>query len=96
MKNMDTFSYEQRASNVFFQNELFKTRIIELKQGQKMPECRMDCFVIFHVIEGEVQISKNDETVTLTINQVLITEPALLSMQTSTGAKILGIQIRER
>jgi len=88
--------YENRGSNVFYQNELFKTRIIVLEAGGKIPECQMDSFVMFYVVEGEVLLRKNDEFSTLKENQVFITEPALLSMETTSGARIMGIQIAIR
>ncbi|MDZ7797975.1 MAG: hypothetical protein U5N56_13490 [Candidatus Marinimicrobia bacterium] len=35
-----------------------------------------------------------DESATLKENQVFITEPALLSMGSETGARLLGVQIK--
>jgi len=94
LMNLESEAYEQREKNVFFQNELFKTRIIDLKPGQRIPDCQMDCFVLFYVVQGEVKLRKNDETASLKEKQVFITEPALLSMETSSGAKLMGIQIK--
>jgi quercetin dioxygenase-like cupin family protein len=96
LMNLESEAYEKREKNVFFQNELFKTRIIDLKPGQRIPDCQMDCFVLFYVVQGEVQLRKNDETATLKENQVFITEPALLSMETRSGARLMGIQIKTR
>lgn len=86
--------YEKRSVNVFFENDLFKTRMIVLEPGQKIPECTMDSFVMFYVVKGEVLLRKNEESTKLKENQVLITEPALLSMETSTGARLMGVQIK--
>lgn len=96
LMNLEAEEYEKREKNVFFQNDLFKTRIIDLKAGESIPECQMDCFVIFHVVKGEVLLRKNDQKATLKENQVFITEPALLSMQTDSGARLVGIQIKSR
>ena len=96
LMNLETEAYEKREKNVFFKNELFKTRIIDLKAGESIPECLMDCFVIFHVVKGEVLLRKNEQKAILKENQVFITEPALLSMQTDSGARLMGIQIKIR
>ena len=93
---MDSEAYEQKEKNVFFQNDLFKTRVIGLKPGQKIPDCQMDCFVIFYVVKGEVMLRKNNEYATLKESQVFITEPALLSMETINGARLMGVQIKTR
>ena len=93
LMNLEAEGYENRKVNVFFENDLFKTRVIVLKQGQKIPECQMNDFVMFYVVKGEVLLRKNDEESVLKENQIFITEPALLSMETNTGARLLGVQI---
>jgi len=96
LMNLESEGYEQREKNVFFQNDLFKTRVIDLKPGGKIPDCQMDCFVMFYVVKGEVLLRKNDESATLKENQVFITEPALLSMETINGARLMGVQIKTK
>mgnify|MGYP005868380043 CR=1 FL=1 len=96
LMNLEAEGYENRNVNVFFQNDLFKARVIVLEAGQKIPECRMDCFVMFYVVKGEVLLRKNNESSILKENQVFITEPALLSMETNSGARLFGIQIKIR
>lgn len=86
--------YENRQVNVFYQNDLFKTRVIVIEAGGKIPECQMDTYVMFYVIKGEVVLTKNDETAMLKENQVFITEPALLSMESVSGARLMGVQIK--
>ena len=88
--------YENRSVNVFYQNDLFKTRVIVLEAGGKIPECRMDSFVLFYVVKGEVQLRKNEETSLLSENQVFISEPACISMESPGGARLMGIQIKDR
>ena len=56
----------------------------------------MACFVLFYVVKGEVLLRKNKESAILKENQVFITEPALISMETENGAKLMGVQINTR
>ena len=94
LMNLEAEGYENRKVNVFFKNDFFKTRVIVLKQGQKIPECQMNDLVMFYVVKGEILLRKNDEESILKENQIFITEPALLSMEANTGARLLGIQIK--
>lgn len=94
LMNLEAEGYEKRNVNVFFENNLFKTRVIVLEPEQKIPECMMDSFVMFYVVKGEVLLRKNEESAVLKEGQVFITEPALLSMETNTGARLMGIQIK--
>jgi len=94
LMNLEAEGYEKRGVNVFFQNDLFKTRVIVLEAGGKIPLCQMDTFVMFYVIKGEVVLKKNEESATLKENQVFITEPALLSMESVSGARLMGVQIK--
>ncbi len=73
------------ALNVFYQNDLFKTRSIVLEAGGKIPACRMESYVMFYVVEGEVLLHKNEETSPLREEQVFISEPALISMESQPG-----------
>lgn len=94
MMDLDALPYEKRGQNVFYEADEFKTRIIELKPGQSMPDCQMASYVLFYIVFGEVRITKDAETVRLKEHQVFITEPALLSMESVTGARIMGVQIK--
>ncbi|MFO7881494.1 MAG: hypothetical protein R6U52_03015 [Kosmotogaceae bacterium] len=93
LKNMSYENHENRDKNVFFENESFKTRIIGLKPGQMIPKCNMKSFVFFYVLSGEVEITKNNESTKLKEGQLLITEPATISIKTEKGSKLLGIQL---
>jgi len=86
--------HERRNINVFYQSERFKTRIISLEAGGKIPECVMESYVMFLVIKGEVRLNKGAETATLRENHLFISEPATLSMESVEGARLLGIQIK--
>ena len=94
LMNLETEGHENRSVNVFYQNDTFKTRVIVLEAGGKISPCQMETFVMFYVVEGEVVIKKNDESSPLKENQVFITEPALLSMESASGARLMGVQIK--
>ncbi|MDP3386556.1 MAG: hypothetical protein Q8S24_04930 [Eubacteriales bacterium] len=94
LMNFEVEGYEKRSVNVFFQNDVFKTRVIVLEAGGKIPPCQMDTFVMFYVVKGEVVLKKNEESATLKENQVFITEPALLSMESVSGARLMGVQVK--
>lgn len=93
LSQIKAFPYEKREKNVLYKSEEFKTRIIELPPGGKMPPCKMSEYVIFVVLSGEVMVEVNSDKIDLKEKHCLITEPAILSMQTKTGARILGVQI---
>ncbi|MCL4386713.1 MAG: hypothetical protein M1479_07860 [Actinobacteria bacterium] len=93
LDSIKTYPYEERGKNVFFKVNEFKTRIIKLLPGENIPECEMASYVIFIVLEGEVEIKVNTDKANLVKNQCLITEPSLISMQSKNGVKIVGIQI---
>jgi len=93
LNEMMAHRYEEREKNVFYQTEEFKTRIIELPAGGKMPTCEMAFHVIFYVLDGEARVTVNSESVALKEKQCLITEPATISMKTKNGVRLMGIQI---
>jgi quercetin dioxygenase-like cupin family protein len=92
--NLSAEGYENRNVNVFFQNDLFKTRVIALEPGGKVPECRMESYVLFYVVRGEVLLNKNGESSPLREGQVFISEPARISMESQAGARLMGVQIK--
>ncbi|MFW5794263.1 MAG: hypothetical protein ACOCV1_02160 [Bacillota bacterium] len=94
LMKLDIKSYEKKGVNVFFQNEKFKTHLIVLEAGGKISPCQMEAHVLFYVLKGEVLFRKNSESSILKENQVFITEPALLSMESASGARLMGIQIK--
>ncbi len=96
LREMTAFPYEQRDKNIFYVTSEFKTRIIDLPYGGHIPLCEMTSYVIFYVLDGEVMVTVNSETITLKEKQCLITEPATISMKTKGGAKLLGIQIAKK
>ncbi len=93
LKAKPSHPYEERDKNVFYKAKEFKARIIELPANGAMPTCVMKSHVIFHVISGATIVSVNGESAILEEGQCLITEPATLSMKTTDGVRIMGIQI---
>ncbi len=96
LKTMPSFPYEQRDKNVFYRSPEFKARIIELPPGGSMPDCDMDSFVVFTVIQGTATVNVNGKESRLQSGECLITEPAVLSMKTQSGVKIMGLQITKK
>lgn len=95
LKAMQSYPYEERDKNVFYKAKEFKARIIELPSRGEMPACKMESYVIFHVVSGGAEVSVNGEIANLEKGQCLITEPATLSMKTKDGVKIMGIQVEK-
>ena len=90
---MTAYEYDQRDKNVFYKTPEFKIRIIALDPGQYMPRCDMISFVVFVCIEGEAEVHVGVDKVSISARRGFVTEPATISMETKTGARLLGIQI---
>ncbi|MBE0477503.1 cupin domain-containing protein [Candidatus Aerophobetes bacterium] len=93
LKTMTAYPYEERQKNVFHKAKEFKTLIIALSPGDKIPVCEMSSHVIFYVVEGEAEVTVDEEKITIREGQCLITKPATLSMRTEGGVRIMGMQI---
>ena len=92
---MEVHGYDQREKNVLHQTPGFKMRVIRLAPGGSMPECRMATHVVLVCVEGCAEVRADGEEVTLSRGQCLVTPPATLTMESETGARLLGIQIAE-
>ncbi len=91
---MEVFNLKKmEGKKQIFERDEFKIRHIQLPEEGKIPPCKMSSYVIFNVINGEVDVTVNDEEVNLKDGQCLVTAPATLSMKTKKGVKMLGIQI---
>jgi hypothetical protein len=93
LNKMQVFPFSEREKNVFFSGAGFKTRIIVLPAGGTMPECPMSTVVIFYVVSGEVLVTVDGEASHLGVGHCLIGQPALYSMKTELGVRMLGVQI---
>ncbi|HDR88202.1 MAG TPA: hypothetical protein ENN63_01055 [Bacteroidetes bacterium] len=88
--------YEKRNKNVLYQADEFKIRIIDLPENGSVPPCEMVTYVVFTVMQGEVIIMADGVPHHLSEKQSLVSEPAVFSMKSSKGAKLMGIQIKKR
>ena len=95
LKEMKSFPYSKRDKNVFYSTKEFKARIINLSAGEEIPSCKMPSYVIFYIIDGEAVITVNSKELTIETGKCLITEPAILSVKTVAGVKMMGIQINK-
>ena len=98
LQSTSAYPYEQRDKNVLYQGETFKTRIIELKGGEKLPPdepCEMETYVIFYIVSGRIGLNIDNEYAEAGKDQCVISEPALYQMKALEPTKILGIQIQK-
>ena len=91
--NLEEIDPGSKPAEVFYEGNNFNSRLISLKKGEEIPPCDMDSNLIFTIIEGEVEISVNEQKNILSQNQVLIADPGLFSMEALKDSKIMGIQI---
>ena len=91
--DMEAYGYEQRSKNVFHETPEFKMRVIDLPAGGSIPQCEMASHVVFMCAAGEALVTVDGEETSLTPAKGLVTAPAMVSMRSETGAKLLGIQI---
>ena len=83
-----------QKSILLYEKDGFKLRSITLNPGDDIPPCEMASSVIFHVLAGSVEITSNAHTASIKEGQCVVSEPATISMFSTTGARLLGIQIR--
>ena len=98
LQSTSAYPYEQRDKNVLYQGETFKTRIIELKEGEKLPPdepCEMETYVIFYIVSGRIGLNIDNEYSEAEKDQCVISEPANYQMVAIEDTKILGIQIQK-
>lgn len=93
--NIEGKPYEERHKNVLYKTEDFKIRVIDLPENGAMPECNMETYVVFVVLQGKVDIKVNGQIQALCEKQSLVSEPAVFSMKSEKGAKLMGIQIKK-
>jgi quercetin dioxygenase-like cupin family protein len=56
----------------------------------------MSSFVIFYLVSGEVEVMVNNEKSLLKEGELLISEPARLSIQAIKASRLVGIQINKQ
>ena len=93
LKKMEKGPDGKQKSKLLFEKDGIKLRTIILGPDERIPPCDMTSRVIFHVVEGSVDITVNEETRCLREGFCIITEPATISMRADNGSRLLGIQI---
>jgi len=88
------YPYQQRERNVLYKRPEFKARIIELASGGGIAECRMADHVIFIGLEGQATVTIDGQAEEVSQGKCLVGGPGLFSMETESGARLLGIQIK--
>jgi len=96
LNKIKSYPYKDRDKNVFYATDEFKTRIIDLVAGQEIPACQMASYVIFYVIEGEAIITVNSHKSFINTGKCIITDPAVISLKSDTGVRIVGIQVKKQ
>jgi len=56
----------------------------------------MDSNVILTVIKGTVTLTRNGETAVLTEDQAFVSGPAVLTLSSDTGARLMDVRINNR
>ncbi len=92
-KTMELDMDKERETKVVYNADGLKVRIIQLSTGAKIPDCEMASHVMFHILEGDVEITVNQKPVIVNAGQVLVCEPAIISMKSINYARIMGIQV---
>ena len=96
LNRIKSYPYKDRDKNVFYATDEFKTRIIDLAAGQEIPACQMASYVIFYVLNGEAIITINSNKSVINSGNCIITEPAVISLKSDTGSRIVGIQVKKQ
>jgi quercetin dioxygenase-like cupin family protein len=96
LRSVSDHPFEEREKNVLYRSEDLAVRIISLPPGGGIPPCEMASYVIFTVISGKVLVEANGEKAALEEGWCLISEPAVLSMRSDDGARVLGVQVASR
>jgi len=90
---MPAYGRGEKSRNVLYETPEFKMRIIALGRGERIPECEMSSYVVFICVEGEADIRAGEDRITLSAGQAVVSEPSTLSMESASGARLLGVQI---
>lgn len=80
----------------FHEGDLFNARIIILEPGRKVHDRVMDSNVIFIVLKGKVTLARDGETAVLTEHQAFVSGPAVLSLSSEAGARLMGVRVDNR
>ena len=97
IKNLIAFSKEGPAKSIFYDEGNLKAQLMCLKAGQLIPPCKMGNDVLFYVIQGEGEISVDNEKENLFagVSIVVPREAESRSISAKTDMVILGVQARK-
>lgn len=90
------FPSERRGHHVLYDGGTMKVRIVDLEEGERIPDCIMAESVLFHVLEGAVTITVDGKPARLRAGQCLITGPATLTMTAHERTRLMGVQFPGR
>ncbi len=90
------FPFERRGHHVLYDGDAMKVRIVDLEDGERIPDCIMAELVLFHVLEGVVTISVDGKPARLRAGQCLISRPATLTMTAHERSRLMGVQVPGR
>lgn len=93
LNDSNVYLFEERERNVIFQSETMKVRLIHLEAGGEIPPCKMTTNVLFFILQGEGAIVVNEASNQVKPHSLVITPPAIISMKSEKGMRLLGIQI---
>jgi len=90
------FPPESRGRHVLYDGDAMKVRIVDLDEGERIPDCIMAESVLFHVLEGAVTITVDGKPARLRAGQCLITGSATLTMTAHERSRLMGVQVPGR
>jgi quercetin dioxygenase-like cupin family protein len=82
LTEMPAFPYKKRDKNVFDSSKEFKVRIIKLSSNEEIPSCEMGSFVVFYVLEGDAELTVNQDKSIIKTGMCIITDPSTFSLKT--------------
>lgn len=96
LKTLVVFSSEGPAKNVFYDQGNIKAHLVCLKAGQVIPPCKMGNDVLFYVIQGDGEISVDNEKEALFagVSVIVPKKAESRSINAKTDMAILAVQSR--
>lgn len=96
IKEMTGFSSDRILKTVFYEQGNLKAQIMCLSAGQVIPPCRMDHDVLFYVVEGQGEITIDNESQSVIIGHCVIAPKSADSrgIRAMTDLVILAVQGR--
>ena len=98
VKKLISFSQQEPYKEIFYDHGNLKAQVVGLKVGQIIPPCKMNNDVLFYVIEGEGEITVDNEKESLFpgISVVVPKAAGSRSISAKTDMVILAVQVKGR